>query len=178
MSKPRQFIPEIFYTCFWNLSGLCKKNQLHKGFGLPCAWGFTFNLKVVGLFRERCRNPLLPLSWSTDSNLSYMVKYVNEIGLPHLYLMWVMLCIKISLVLKFLSRAWKMIEIFSPIKRINFLACVSFIKRPNKLYVFTVIRYLTILVATFSKIASSNMFFFSKIKYFLFVNKNSTTFFV
>ena len=85
-----------------------------------------------------------------------MVKYVNEIGLPHLYLMWVMLSIKISLVLKFLSGAWKMIEIFFP----NKLAFVSFIKRPNKLYVFTVIRYLTILVATFSKIASSTMFFF------------------
>ena len=90
------------------------KIQLHKGFGLSGAWGFTFNLKVVGLFRERCRNPPLPLSWSTDSNLSYMVKYVNEIGLPHLYLMWVMLCLKISLVLKFLSGVWKIIEILFP----------------------------------------------------------------
>ena len=99
---------KILYEIYLGL-----KIQLHKGFGLSGAWGFTFNLKVVGLFRERCRNPPLPLSWSTDSNLSYMVKYVNEIGLPHLYLMWVMLCLKISLVLKFLSGIWKMIEFFS-----------------------------------------------------------------
>ena len=50
---------------------------------------------------------------------------------------------------------------------INFLAFVSFIKRPNKHYVFTVIRCLTILVATFSKIASSNMFFFQNQVFFV-----------
>ena len=138
MSKPRRF-KKILLKFIWAI-----KIQLNKSFGLSGAWGFTFNLKVVGLFRERCRNPPLPLSWSTDSNLSYMVKYVNEIGLPHLYLMWVMLCLNMSLVSKFSSGVWKMIDFFFPIKGINFLAFVSFTKRPNKLYVYTVIQYLTI----------------------------------